>query len=89
VDSHPVIPPIINTGVSTPCPSCSASRLYVITGMFGAEMEKHQRGEEGRMENRLHCRACGYIEGVERTERKEAPQRSTWNNRGDDWRSWD
>jgi hypothetical protein len=67
VDSHPVIPPIINTGVSTPCPSCSASRLYVITGMFGEEMEKHQRGEEGRMENRLHCRKCGYIEGVERT----------------------
>jgi hypothetical protein len=61
------LPPITNTGSSTPCPSCSASRLYVITGMFGAEMEKHQRGEKGRMENRMHCRECGYIEGVERT----------------------
>jgi hypothetical protein len=77
VDSHPVIPPVTNTGVSTPCPSCSASRLYVITGMFGEEMEKHQRGEEGRMENRLHCRVCGYVEGVERktaTEREERRQ---------------
>jgi hypothetical protein len=34
--------------------------------MFGEEMEKHQRGEEGRMENRLNCRVCGYVEGVER-----------------------
>jgi hypothetical protein len=70
--------PIINTGSSTPCPSCSASRLYVITGMFGEEMEKHQRGEEGRMENRLNCRVCGYVEGVERTgtatEREERRQ---------------
>jgi hypothetical protein len=47
------LPPITNTGVSTPCPSCSASRLYVITGMFGAEMEKHQRGEEGKIRKQL------------------------------------
>jgi hypothetical protein len=72
------LPPITNTGVSTPCPSCSASRLYVITGMFGAEMEKHQREGKGRMENRMHCRECGYIEGVESretaTEREERRQ---------------
>jgi hypothetical protein len=41
-------------------------------------MEKHQRGEEGRMENRLNCRVCGYVEGVERTgtatEREERRQ---------------
>jgi hypothetical protein len=61
------LPPITNTGSSTPCPSCSAPRIFILTGMFGAEMEKHQREGKGRMENRMHCRECGYIEGVERT----------------------
>lgn len=60
----PLLPPACIAAAETSCPNCAAARLFVVYGLFGAELKRHITEGGGTNEYRLSCHSCNWIEGI-------------------------